>query len=73
MIRGQGVCAGGDIIVAVNGQYVQTMDELVAYLVTHGQPGDTLNLLVVRGDETFELPLVLEPRPTTTDQTPCGE
>lgn len=73
VIRGQRVCAGGDIIVAVNGEYVETMDELVSYLVSNGKPGDTINLLVVRGDETFELPLVLEPRPTTSViNTTCG-
>lgn len=64
IIRDENVCAGGDIIVAINGTYVSTMDELVAYLVMNGKPGDTVNLLIVRGDETFEVPLVLEPRPT---------
>lgn len=64
VIRGQNVCAGGDIIVAVDDNYVENMDELVAYLVTNGRPGDTIDLLVVRGSETFEIPLLLEPRPT---------
>jgi S1-C subfamily serine protease len=63
-IRGQQVCAGGDIIVAVNGQFVDNMDELVSYLVVNTKPGDTVNVLVVRSGETFELPVVLEARPT---------
>jgi S1-C subfamily serine protease len=58
------VCAGGDIIVAVNGQFIDNMDELVSYLVVNTKPGDTVNLLVVRAGETFEIPVVLEPRPT---------
>ena len=63
-VRGDVICAGGDIIVAVNGRYINNMDELVAYLVVNGKPGDEITLLVVRQDETFEVPLLLEPRPT---------
>jgi S1-C subfamily serine protease len=73
VIRGAPVCVGGDIIIAVNGEYVANMDELLAYLVANGRPGDTLNLLVVRGDETFELPLTLEARPRNTIPSECGE
>jgi len=64
-VRGQNVCIGGDIIVAVNDVYVNNMDELVSYLVTHSKPGETVTLLVVRERETFEVPMMLEPRPTT--------
>lgn len=62
-VRDRDVCIGGDIIVAVNGVYVDTLDDLVAYLVINTAPGDTINLLVVRGNETFEMPLTLESRP----------
>ncbi|MBZ0292957.1 MAG: trypsin-like peptidase domain-containing protein [Anaerolineae bacterium] len=64
MVRGAPICAGGDIIVAVDGVYVDGIDELLAYIVMHSRPGDILNLLVVRNTETFELPLTLESRPT---------
>ncbi len=63
-VRGGRVCSGGDIIVAVNGLYVNDIDELLAYLVMNSSPGDVLNLLVVRGTETFEVPLTLEARPS---------
>ena len=37
-------------------------------------PGDTVNLLIIRGDETFEVPVVLESRPTDSPAVPdCGE
>lgn len=72
-VRGQTVCAGGDIIVAINGQYIANMDELLAYLVSYSAPGDTVNLLVVRGTETFDLPVTLEPRPTDTPRAVCGQ
>ena len=72
LIRGERVCAGGDVIVAVDGTYVNTMDELVAYLVMNSKPGDTLKLLIVRGGQTFELPLTLEARPDNAAAPVCG-
>lgn len=65
-VRSEPICLGGDIIVAVDGRYVRTMDELVAYLVMHKAPGDIVNLLVVRDRRTFEVPLTLEARPATS-------
>jgi S1-C subfamily serine protease len=64
-VRGVTVCAGGDIIVAVNGTYVKNMDELLSYMVLNTQPGDTVKMLIIRGGDTFELPLTLEARPST--------
>jgi 2-alkenal reductase len=75
LVRGANICAGGDIIVAVNGEYVSTMDELVAYLVVNSRPGDTIHLIVVRGNETFDVPLTLQSRPSNNAelrQTECG-
>jgi 2-alkenal reductase len=67
------VCAGGDIIVAVDGHYVANMDELVAYLVIETVPGDTVVLLIVRDGETFEAPLTLGTRPAEGVVVPaCG-
>jgi S1-C subfamily serine protease len=70
---GTSVCAGGDIIIAVNGQFISTMDELVAYLVQDTIPGDTVALLVVREGSTFEVPLTLRSRPDSgSENLPCG-
>jgi S1-C subfamily serine protease len=71
-VRGVDICAGGDIIVAVNGNYISTMDELVSYLVVNTRPDDTVTMLVVRGDETFEVPVTLRSRPDDVQQPPCG-
>jgi S1-C subfamily serine protease len=68
-IRGRDVCAGGDIIVAVDGEAVRTMDELVTYLVTNNSPGDTITVRIIRDRETLEVPVALEGRPTTALQT----
>ena len=69
-LRGVEVCAGGDIIVAINGHFVNNLDELLAWLVSYGKPGDEVTLLVVRGDETLELPLALGSRPRDGDEAP---
>ncbi len=63
------VCAGGDIIVAINGHFVNNLDELLAWLVSYGRPGDQVILLVVRGEETLELPLVPGARPRDGDES----
>jgi 2-alkenal reductase len=65
VVRGSAICTGGDIIVAVNGEFVKNLDELVAYLLVNTRPDDVINLMIVRDGETFELPVTLESRPTT--------
>jgi 2-alkenal reductase len=73
-IRNLPVCTGGDIIVAVDGNFVDNMDELVSYLVTDTIPGDTINVMIVRGDQTFEVPVTLDSRPSSSGATvgECG-
>lgn len=73
-VREFAVCAGGDIIIAINGEYVKDMDDLMAYLVTNTQPGDTISMMIVRGDQTFEVPVTLRARPAETAATTpsCG-
>lgn len=66
-VRGTLVCSGGDIIVAVNDYYIENMDDLVSYLILNASPGDTVNLIVIRGDSTFEVPMTLQSRPTTNN------
>jgi S1-C subfamily serine protease len=63
-VRGRDVCTGGDIIVAVNGKFITNMDQLLSYLVLETAPGDSVKLLVIRGPDTFEVPVLLEARPT---------
>jgi S1-C subfamily serine protease len=53
-----------DIITAVNGDPVTSMDSLIGYLAAKTQPGDTVNLTVVRdGQQQITLPVTLSPRP----------
>ncbi|MBI5931444.1 MAG: trypsin-like peptidase domain-containing protein [Chloroflexi bacterium] len=60
--RGVNVRVGGDIIVAINGVFVNDLDELLAYLVENTKPGDEITLTVVRGGQTIEIPVTLGTR-----------
>jgi hypothetical protein len=53
----------GDQIVGYDGEFWPEQPDIVG-LVSGYEPGDTLNLLMQRGDETFELSVVLQPHPT---------
>jgi S1-C subfamily serine protease len=52
----------GDIIIAVEGEELATMAELVA-LVRVREPGDTLQLTVVRDGEQMDFDVTLGERP----------
>ena len=68
-VRGEAVCAGGDLIVAINGYHFENLDDLVTYLVQQTRPGDEVELLIVRDRRTLEIPLTLESRASETRRT----
>jgi len=59
----QGFNAGGDLIIAIDGQTIQRFDELLQYLINNKNPGDTVVLTVLRGEEQVDLPVTLGKRP----------
>jgi S1-C subfamily serine protease len=63
-IGGAGLSLGGDIITAVDGKEVSTMDEVVT-LVNEAQPGDTIDLSILRGGSTKTLTVTLGDRPNS--------
>lgn len=54
---------GGDLIIAVDGQPIQDTEQLIAFLVFNTEVGQTINLTVLRGNETVNVPLTLGARP----------
>ncbi|HTX90435.1 MAG TPA: trypsin-like peptidase domain-containing protein [Anaerolineales bacterium] len=58
-----GLSSGGDLIVAVDGQSVQLMDDMMKYLVLHKSPGDQIVVTVMRGDQKVDLTVTLGKRP----------
>jgi S1-C subfamily serine protease len=50
---------GGDIILAVDNTELENYDQLIAYVIKNKQPGDIIQLTVLREDEEYVLPLVI--------------
>ena len=64
VLAGQTFWLGGDVITKVDGQAVETSDQL-ASVVTSKQPGDSLDLEVHRGQETLNVKVELGRQPST--------
>ncbi|MFZ6026582.1 MAG: S1C family serine protease [Chloroflexota bacterium] len=59
----EGLYAGGDLIVAVDGQAVRIFNDMLGYLILHKSPGDPITLTVLRDGKEVEIPLILGKRP----------
>jgi S1-C subfamily serine protease len=62
-VRGIPVRSGGDIITAIDGDPVNSFDEMIAYLAAKKQVGQTVTVTILRGTETLQVPLTLDERP----------
>jgi S1-C subfamily serine protease len=62
-VRGIPVRAGGDIIVAIDGDAINNFDEMIAYLAAKKQVGQTVTVTIMRGTETLQVPVTLDERP----------
>jgi 2-alkenal reductase len=61
-VNGVEIPAGGDVVVAVDGEAVQDFSALLA-AVAFSQPGDTLDLTVLREGQQVQVPVTLAERP----------
>jgi S1-C subfamily serine protease len=57
------VPAGGDIIIAVDGNKLTVFEDLLGYLFTRTKPGDKVMLSIIRNGESLEIEVTLAPRP----------
>jgi S1-C subfamily serine protease len=64
-------CPGGDLIVAVDGEPVQTAEDVVRVVNQQRLPGSTIRLTVLRGSERLELTATLGERPVNPPTLPC--
>ncbi len=63
VIDGAQIETGGDIITAINGMPVKTIDDLIAYLADNTHVGDVVTLDVTRGGQSMQIDVTLEARP----------
>jgi S1-C subfamily serine protease len=59
VVSGSTVIIGGDIVTAINEGRVTNTDELLWYLEENTLPGQTVNLTVIRNNETITVPVTL--------------
>jgi 2-alkenal reductase len=62
-VRGLPVSAGGDIIIALDGEAVTSFDQMIALLTSRKTVGQTVMMTILRDGETLEVPLTLVERP----------
>ena len=67
-IDGVEVSLGGDVITEVDGKKVAGMDEVIA-IVNEAEPGDKMELKIVRGDEDKTITVTLGDRPDSVEGT----
>ena len=62
----------GDIIVAINGNVVEAMDDIIAYLLEQTAPGDTVTLGIIRdgSGSPLDMDVVLGTRPSGDPAAP---
>ena len=54
---------GGDIITAINGEPLTSINDLIVYLVNETRPGDEVTLDVIRDGQTIQVEVTLGSRP----------
>jgi 2-alkenal reductase len=63
VVDGRPVLIGGDVITRIDDQDVRSFDDLLIYITTQGNPGEQVNLTVLRDGSPQEIILTLEARP----------
>jgi 2-alkenal reductase len=63
VVSGIPMRAGGDIIIAVNGQIVKRFEDLINYLASYTSVGEVVTITVVRDAEELDISVMLEERP----------
>jgi len=66
-LDGQEIATGGDVIIAINGLPLRKFEQLLGYLFTKTEPGDTVTLTLLRDGKTQDLQVTLVERPYTSN------
>ena len=63
-INGVQGTVGGDVITAIDGQTINSMSDIIAYLAIHTQVGQTVTLTIMRNGQTQTVQVTLGTRPS---------
>ena len=58
-----GIPAGGDLIIAIDGQPVRRFSELLSYIINHTLVNQVVILTVLREGAELDIPLTIGARP----------
>jgi S1-C subfamily serine protease len=64
-LNGRQVDIGGDVVIAVNGQNVNTFDDLLIYIALKAAPDQEITLTILRNGESQDVTVRLAPRPSS--------
>lgn len=62
-VNGRQVDVGGDVITAIDGQPVNSFDDLLIYIALQTSPGQEVTLSIIRNGQKQDVKVTLEPRP----------
>jgi Trypsin-like serine proteases, typically periplasmic, contain C-terminal PDZ domain len=65
VIDGRRTRLGGDVVVAIEGQEVRGISDILTYLDSKTQVGESINVTVIRDGVRQKVPVLLERRPQT--------
>jgi S1-C subfamily serine protease len=68
-IGGQEIPVGGDVITAADGQPVDSIDDLIAFLARSARVGQTIELTILRDGQEQRTDVTLEARPQSDAET----
>ena len=67
-IDGQQGQVGGDVIIAIDGQTIKGMDDVISYLSANTAVGDTVTMTVLRDGKSMDVKVTLGARPAASAQ-----
>lgn len=67
-IRGEETLIGGDVIKQIDDQEVRGIEDVLVYLARHTEPGDQVELEVIRGGDRETVDVTLDSRPEVIEQ-----
>ena len=68
-IDGEDINVGGDVITAIDGTPVKSMDDIIAYLANHTDIGQKVTLTILRAGKEKSIDVTLAARPAKTETT----
>lgn len=67
-VDGRSVDVGGDVVTAINGNPINSFDDLLIYIALQTKPGDEVALEIMRDGKLIELRVTLESRPESLNE-----